>query len=136
MFKNLFLKVVYNLEKDDNYFQQKPNATKRMDTSSIQKCITTIKILTYGFAFDACDEYIQLVDTTAMEALKRFVKAIRKIYKITYLCKPTKEDLQHYILLNEKERDWPSIFGSLDCMHYEWKNCPTSWAGSIQTKIT
>ena len=26
------------------------------------------------------------------------------------------------------------MFASLDCMHYEWKNCPIAWQGSFQGK--
>jgi hypothetical protein len=50
--------------------------------------MVTIKIFAYGFAFDACDKYVSLVDTTTMEALKQFVRTIRKIYESLYLCKP------------------------------------------------
>ena len=56
--------------------------------SSIQKCILEIKILAYGFAYDACDEYVQLADTI------QFGRANMKIYESTYLHKPTKEELQ------------------------------------------
>ena len=24
------------------------------------------------------------------------------------------------------------MIGSLDCMHWEWKNCPTAWAGQFE----
>ncbi|CAN6588052.1 unnamed protein product [Malus baccata var. baccata] len=26
----------------------------------------------------------------------------------------------------------PGIIGSLDCMHWEWKNCPTPWVGQFK----
>jgi hypothetical protein len=58
MSKQLFLKVVHNVQNHDNYYQQKLDTTKKMGTSSIQKYIAAIKILAYDFASDACDEYI------------------------------------------------------------------------------
>jgi hypothetical protein len=28
-------------------------------------------------------------------------------------------------------RGFLGMFASLDCMHYEWKNCPVAWQGDF-----
>ena len=68
-----------------------------------------------------------------MLALKRFVWAIRAIYESTYLRQPTREDLEKQVAINT-ERGWPGIFAPLDCMHYEWKNCPLVWQRFLQDR--
>jgi len=48
--------------------------------------------------------------------------------EMKYLRAPTATDLRR--LLNfGKIRGFPGMIGSLDCMHWEWKNCPTAWKG-------
>uniref|UniRef100_A0A0D3BTK1 DDE Tnp4 domain-containing protein n=1 Tax=Brassica oleracea var. oleracea TaxID=109376 RepID=A0A0D3BTK1_BRAOL len=45
-----------------------------------------------------------------------------------YLRRPTPEDLQRLLDIGEI-RGFPRMIGSIDCMHWEWKNCPTAWKG-------
>uniref|UniRef100_A0A0D3ACC4 No apical meristem-associated C-terminal domain-containing protein n=1 Tax=Brassica oleracea var. oleracea TaxID=109376 RepID=A0A0D3ACC4_BRAOL len=45
-----------------------------------------------------------------------------------YLRRPTAEDLQQLLDIGEV-RGFPGMIGSIDCMHWEWKNCPTAWRG-------
>ena len=101
--------------------------------SGLQKYTSALRILAYGIAFDATNEYVRLASSIAMLALKRFVWAIRAIYESTYLGQPTREDLEKQVAINTK-RGWPSMFASLDCMHYEWKNCPLAWQGTFQDR--
>ena len=61
-----------------------------------------------------------------MKSMKRFVRAIRGVYEKQYLRQPTREDLKKQMSIN-KVRGWPCMFGSIDCMHYQWKNCPVTW---------
>ena len=87
----------------------------------------------YGFTSDACDEYVRLAESTAMESLKKFVQVVRELYGNQYLRKPTREDIMKQMEINEKWV-WPGMFGSLDCMHLDWKNCPTAWHGQFLNK--
>ena len=38
------------------------------------------------------------------------------------------------ILAKSEERGFPGMIGSLDCMHWAWKNCPAAWKRQYQGK--
>jgi hypothetical protein len=133
MQRSLFLRVMQVVCKFDPYFVQKRNAVGLLGLSSIQKCTATLRMLTYGVGGDATDEYCRLASSIAMEAMKRFVAAIRGVFEDTYLRQPTCDDLQHQMSINE-ERRFLGMFGSIDCMYWIWKNCPVAWASQFQNK--
>ncbi|KAL3701160.1 hypothetical protein R1sor_019182 [Riccia sorocarpa] len=82
---------------------------------------------------DAIDEYCRMAESTAQEALKRYCKAVLEVFGPDYLRLPTKTEIEKQITIN-KERGFPGMFGSLDCMSWAWKNCPKAWAGQFQGK--
>uniref|UniRef100_A0A0D3EDK9 Uncharacterized protein n=1 Tax=Brassica oleracea var. oleracea TaxID=109376 RepID=A0A0D3EDK9_BRAOL len=45
-----------------------------------------------------------------------------------YLRRPTPADLQRLLDIGE-HRGFPGMIGSIDCMHWGWKNCSTAWKG-------
>uniref|UniRef100_A0A0D3CK85 Uncharacterized protein n=1 Tax=Brassica oleracea var. oleracea TaxID=109376 RepID=A0A0D3CK85_BRAOL len=47
-----------------------------------------------------------------------------------YLRRPTPADLQRLPAIGE-QRGFPGMIGSIDCMHWEWKNCPITWKGTL-----
>ena len=57
--------------------------------SSIQECVAAIRMIGNGVPSDATDEYTRTAKSTAMENMKRFVRAIRVIYEKQYLRQPT-----------------------------------------------
>ncbi|XP_068337677.1 uncharacterized protein [Pyrus communis] len=67
----------------------------------------------------------------AIENLKCFYQAIQVIYGATYLRKPNHEHLKK-LLRKANKRGFPGMIGSLDCMHWEWKICPTAWANQFK----
>ena len=74
-----------------------------------------------------------LGESTALEATKRFCQTVVHIYSTKYLRRPNKEDMRHILAVSE-ERRFPGILGSLDCMHWTWKNCPVGDHGQYTGK--
>ncbi|XP_056843104.1 uncharacterized protein LOC108832436 [Raphanus sativus] len=128
MNKELFMSIVYGLSQNVPFFQHKPDATGRLGLSPLQKCTAAIRMLAYGSAADAVDEYLRLGESTTLSCLHHFTDGIIQLFGDQYLRRPTPEDLQRLLDIGEK-RGFPGMIGSIDCMHWRWKNCPTGWKG-------
>jgi hypothetical protein len=128
MSRPLFFRLQSALEAYDPYFIQKRNAAGTLGLSSLQKMTAALRILAYGVAADSTDEYVRIGESTAVESLKKFVKAVVNIFSKEYLRSPNSNDIARLLAVNEK-RGFPGMLGSIDCMHWKWKNCPTAWKG-------
>ncbi|XP_057770786.1 uncharacterized protein LOC130990581 [Salvia miltiorrhiza] len=129
MSRALFLRIVNALEVD-LYFQQHPDACGRIGFSPIQKCTAAIWQLAYGTAADCCDEYLHIGEMIALACLKKFCKAVVRIFSGVYLRRPTTVDVQRLTVMNEARHGFPGMLGRLDFMHWAWKNCPVAWHGT------
>ncbi|XP_074304847.1 uncharacterized protein LOC141639678 [Silene latifolia] len=49
-------------------------------------------------------------------------------FRNEYLRRPNPDDLARLLHMG-KVRGFPGMLGNIDCMHWEWKNCPTALAG-------
>ena len=85
-------------------------------------------MLAYGLPADTTDEYVKIGESMTIESMKRFCRAIVEIFAEQYLRSPTASDISRLLHVGE-QRGFPGMLGSLDCMHWKWKNCPTAWAG-------
>ena len=63
--------------------------------------------------------------STAIENLKRFVKVVVAIFSDEYLRSPNNNDIARLLAIGES-CGFPGMLGSVDCMHWKWKNCPTA----------
>ena len=128
MSKSLFMRIVHRLSTEVEYFAATEDAVGRRSLSPLQKCTAAIRQLAYGGGADTVDEYVRLGESTARNCLHNFTAAIIDLFGDEYLRRPTPDDLER-LLHKGEERGFPGMIGSIDCMHWEWKNCPTSWKG-------
>ncbi|EEY69220.1 uncharacterized protein PITG_05425 [Phytophthora infestans T30-4] len=135
MRRNLFELITIALVEDEecSYFVQRSDATGRAGFLPEQKVTCALRMLAYGASADQLDELIRMAESTVLETLKLFCKNIIRLFGPEYLRKPTKDDLK-ILLAENAERGFPGMIGSLDCMHWTWKNCPTAWQGAFQGK--
>lgn len=133
MRRPLFLRILDAIQKYDSYFLQKCDALGLLGLSPIQKATAAIRQLAYGLPADALDEYVRMSESSVLKSLKRFCEAVVGVFAEEYLRYPTVEDVQRLLKMNEA-RGFPGMLGSLDCMHWSWKNCPVAWAGQYSGK--
>ncbi|CAL2229981.1 unnamed protein product [Prunus armeniaca] len=97
------------------------------DTYFVQK-YDTVGILGLLPEQKQVDEIARLGKSTILECLVRFCDAIENLYKREYLHKPTARNLRRLVQKDEA-RGFSRMIGGIDCMHWQWKNCPTAWQG-------
>ncbi|XP_047961504.1 uncharacterized protein LOC125206269 [Salvia hispanica] len=103
----------------------------RPGLTPLQKCTVAIRQLAYGTASDMFDEYLHVGETTGRKCLKTFCKVVVEAFGDTYLRRPTADDCQRLMRMHETVHGFPGMLGSIVCMHWQWKNCPTAWRGQF-----
>ena len=76
-----------------------------------------MRMIAYGVAADAVDDYMQIGETTSIESMKRFDQAVIDIFLWELL-----EDISRLLIV--ESCGFPGMLGSIDCKHWKWKNCP------------
>ena len=90
---SLFIRIVNEVEQYDQYFIQRTDAIGVLGLSSLQKIIAAYIILAYRTPANFADEYIRIGESTKIESLRRFVKAVIAIFGNHYLRSLTKSIL-------------------------------------------
>jgi hypothetical protein len=88
-----------------------------------------MEVIAYGIPTD-----YTIGEDTTIKSVRIFSKTIIRVFGLKYLCSPNEEDTIRLMAMNEK-RGWSGMLGSLDCMHWKWKNCPKAWNGFIEVKF-
>ncbi|RWR76319.1 putative nuclease HARBI1 [Cinnamomum micranthum f. kanehirae] len=97
-------------------FNKKRNCASSLGLSAFQKVTAAVRMLAYRVAADAVDDYVRIAET------------IIDVFGNEYLRTPNNADICR--LLSEGERrGFPGMLGSIDCMHWKWRNCPVAWNG-------
>lgn len=116
------------------FYQKKKNLDVDEQASLEAKLLLPIKTLAYGVPPHTFIDYFQMSPEYARECCRQFDIAVKKIYAQEYLRLPTSDDLRSILQLHRHVHQVDGLFGSLDCSHTIWKNCPKAWAGSYTGK--
>ncbi|XP_072087054.1 uncharacterized protein [Arachis hypogaea] len=101
MRRHVFLRIVDALSNVYPYFQQRVDATGRRNLSPLQKCTAAIRMLAYGVAADAVDDYVRIGESTTIECLKKFVEGVISVFEDEYLRKPNQNDIRRLLQMVE-----------------------------------
>ncbi|XP_062199648.1 uncharacterized protein LOC133902085 [Phragmites australis] len=127
--RRLFLRIAAAVEDHDTWFRQGRDATGKLGLSPLQKMTAAIRQLAYGVSSDAVDEYVRIGASTTMLSLRKYVQSIVEMFREEYLRAPNETDTAR-LLAEGEHRGFPGMLGSIDCMHWVWKNCPKVWHGA------
>ncbi|XP_038679495.1 uncharacterized protein LOC119980772 [Tripterygium wilfordii] len=116
MNRALFLRIQSAIEMHEPYFRQRRDAAGRLGLSSLQKITAALRILASGVAANFMDEYVIISESTAIESVKYFTKAVISIFGPEYLRSPKNNDIELLLALN-KTRGFPGMLGSIDWSH-------------------
>ncbi|XP_047979474.1 uncharacterized protein LOC125221398 [Salvia hispanica] len=129
MHRPLFMHIVGALERRYEFFRIREDAAGKPGHTPIQKCTAAIRQLAYGGPADMFDEYLHIGESSAVQCLLEFCAGVRAIFGDQYLRRPGPEDCQQLINMHGSVHGFPGMLGSIDCMHWEWRNCPAAWKG-------
>ncbi|XP_070681737.1 uncharacterized protein [Malus domestica] len=125
MQRSLFNKIMSAICNHDPYFVQKDDAFRVLGLIPEQKITAALRILAYGASANQVDEIAKMGKTIVLESLMRFCSAIKALYTNEYLRTPTPRDMRR-LLRKVEMRSFLDRIGSIDCMHWTWKNCPSA----------
>ena len=85
MSRYLFNRIREGVVNYDDYFECKKDAIGKIGFSSYQKCIAAIRMLAYGVLGDLIDEYVRMSESTWLQSLYKFCKAVISMFGPEYL---------------------------------------------------
>ncbi|XP_050160394.1 uncharacterized protein LOC126633908 [Malus sylvestris] len=95
--RELFESILNVVVNHDHYFARKIDDVGQQGLSPHQKLTSAFSMLANGCSANSTNEYCRLAESTTIENMKHFCKAIEAIYGATYLCKPNREDLKRLL---------------------------------------
>ncbi|XP_058181203.1 uncharacterized protein LOC131299636 [Rhododendron vialii] len=131
---SVFLRIHDAVVEHDSYFAKKRNCARKLGLSSLQKITGVLRMLAYGIPADSVDEYVRIRASTTIKSLNFFVKAVNEVFSEEYLRSPNAANIARLLAVNESHR-FLGMVGSLDCMHWKWKNCPAAWKGMYTSHV-
>ena len=113
-------------------FVQNRDATGKLGIHPLCRFTACLRHLAYGDAYDREDENLYISSTSLSDSVKALCAIVKQRFGDEYLNRcPTEEELIAIVEENSS-KGFPGLFGSWDCKHFVWKNCPMRWAGQCK----
>ena len=93
-----------------------------------------IKTLAYSAPMHTFLDYFPMCEEFSRRACREFDATIKQCCMDELLCLPTAADIKLLVELHNSQHNFDRMFGSLDCAHTYWKNCPKALHGSFKGK--
>jgi len=81
-------------------------------------------------AADVVGEMVGIGESTCLNTTVKFARTV-VVFGPEYLREPNAQDTEKLLAIGEA-RGFPGMLGSIDCMHWQWKNCPKGLRGMYQ----
>lgn len=124
---------LYTSLEGKSIFVRRRDALNKNGIHPLQRVVAAVRMLGYGVAADALDEYLQMSEDSVLLSVKGFCREVVRTFGQEYMREPNEADLMRIMGINAA-RGFPGCIGSIDCQHWEWKNCPIAWAGQFKGK--
>jgi Plant transposon protein len=111
-------------------FLRKPDAPGNMGIHPLQRITGSLRVLGYGYVYDAVDELIGIADSTMALTLRSFWKAVMDEFGPEYLRELNEGDMRRILAVNESPV-FPGNLGSIDCQH--WNERTAQWLGQASS---
>ena len=120
---------------ENDFFQDEINPFGQPTTKWQAKMLLPMKTLSHGVAAYTFIDYFSMSETQARQCLLlEYVKTMTQCFSQEYLRTPTTADLKSILSLHQHKHGMKGMFGSIDCMHVFWKNCPKGYHGQYKGK--
>ena len=128
--------IVSILAKYDTYWTETYDAIGRASISPYVKFLCAQKKLCYGVSFSAFQDYFQMGESSAREAVSKLTRGIVNCPEINevYLRPMSRADARRVVAMHKEQHGVDGLLGSLDVMKVHWGNCPAAWKGQFLGK--
>ena len=109
------------------------SATRLQGIRPLVRFTAAMRMLVCGDCADRMDYGLQLSESVTSDALKRFCRLVVEKFD-SYVNKCPSDAKKEQIIQFMAKRGFPGCFGSCDCKHYFWLNCPIALAGQCKAK--
>ncbi|XP_073359541.1 uncharacterized protein [Aegilops tauschii subsp. strangulata] len=109
------------VEADHDYFKLTRDYCVQISFCAKHNCTVVLRMLSLGTIVDAVGEMVRMGESTCLKTTVKFASAVLQVLGAEYPREPNVQDIEKLLAIGDA-RGFSEMFGSIDCMHWQWKN--------------